>query len=63
MPNEPNVINKLGCVLVHTVKFDEAIAHFNQAIRIDPNYTTVRDNLNLALAEKQKSPNTENTRK
>jgi Tfp pilus assembly protein PilF len=65
MPGDPNVLNELGCVLVHTGKFDEAIAHFNKALQIDPNYTAARNNLNIALAEKQKiqNKNAENAKK
>jgi Flp pilus assembly protein TadD len=55
--------NDLAVVFLQQGKLDEAIEHFSQAVRIDPNYTTARDNFNLALTEKQKSPNTENTKK
>jgi len=56
--------NDLAVMLLRQGKFDQAIEHFNQAIQIDPNYTDARDNLNRALAEKQKLQNktTENTK-
>ena len=56
--------NDLAVMLLQQGKFDEAIEHFNQAIQIDPNYTDATDNLNRALAEKQKLQNktTENTK-
>jgi len=41
--------------LTHTGNFDEAIAHFKQALQINPQYTDAKNNLNVALAEKQKS--------
>jgi tetratricopeptide (TPR) repeat protein len=36
-------------------KLDDAITHFRQAVQINPQYTDAKNNLNAALAEKQKS--------
>ncbi|MGB8225248.1 MAG: tetratricopeptide repeat protein [Sedimentisphaerales bacterium] len=54
-----------GVVLFQQGKFDDAIAHFNEAIRIDPHYTAAKNNLKLVLTEKQKtqSESKENTKK
>jgi Tfp pilus assembly protein PilF len=53
-PQNANAHNNLGVILILQGKLDEAIAHFNRAVQIDPNYTDARNNLNRALAEKQK---------
>jgi Tfp pilus assembly protein PilF len=57
------VLNTFGAMLGRQGKFDEAADYFNRAIQIDPDYTEARNNLNLALAKKQKPQNTENTKK
>jgi tetratricopeptide (TPR) repeat protein len=54
-PGDPNVLNTFGAMLGRQGKFDEAADYFNRAIQIDPDYTEARNNLNLALAKKQKS--------
>jgi tetratricopeptide (TPR) repeat protein len=43
------VHNNLGIVLADQGKLDEAIAHFSEALRIDPNYAEAHYNLGLAL--------------
>ena len=59
--NDPDVLNKIGYALTRMGKFDEAIAHFNQALKIDPTHATVKKNLAAVLAERQKSQNTGDT--
>lgn len=64
-PQNAAAHNDLGAVLCRQGKFDEAADYFNRAIQIDPDYKEARDNLNLALAEKQKtqSKSEKNTKK
>ncbi|GAI70994.1 unnamed protein product, partial [marine sediment metagenome] len=40
---------KLGYVLAHIGKFDEAIPLYNKALRIAPDLVNIRLNLGLAL--------------
>jgi tetratricopeptide (TPR) repeat protein len=47
--------NDFGAVLFRQGNFDQAIAHFKQAVQINPNYIDAKNNLSIALAEKQKS--------
>ena len=64
MPDNADVLNKIGYALAHMGQFDEAIEHFNQAVQIDPNHQDARRNLELVLTEKQKLQNkkTENAK-
>jgi tetratricopeptide (TPR) repeat protein len=55
IPDDPYILNEFGIVLMKTGKFDEAILHFKKALQIAPNYTDAKNNLNAALAEKQKT--------
>jgi protein O-mannosyl-transferase len=43
--------NNLGLTLAEQGRTDEAIAHFREALRIDPGYAKARYNLGMALAE------------
>ncbi|HEV2689387.1 MAG TPA: tetratricopeptide repeat protein [Bryobacteraceae bacterium] len=45
--------NGLACSLALEGKLDEAIAHFNEALRIQPKYADARRNLNQVLARKK----------
>jgi tetratricopeptide (TPR) repeat protein len=48
--------NNLGDVLVHQQRFDEALVHFQNALRIYPNYAEASNNLGYVLASKGKWP-------
>ncbi|MCK5734792.1 MAG: tetratricopeptide repeat protein, partial [Candidatus Latescibacteria bacterium] len=45
--------NNLGVVLVKQEKFDEAIAHFREALRIDPEHVNARNNLQVLMKQPQ----------
>ena len=47
--------NNLGLALAGQGKIDEAIEHYNEALRLRPNYATARTNLGAALAKQGKS--------
>ena len=47
--------NNLGRELVEKGNIDEAIAHYNAALRIKPAYATARTNLGVALAKRGKT--------
>jgi protein O-mannosyl-transferase len=46
--------NNLGFDLAKAGRFDEAVAHYTESLRIFPNYMLARENLGLALASQRK---------
>jgi Flp pilus assembly protein TadD len=54
MPNDPNILNGLGCALAQTGKFDEAISLYNKALQIAPDLINIRLNLGFALSSSGK---------
>jgi Flp pilus assembly protein TadD len=46
--------NNLGVALKDQGRFEEAISHYAEALRIDPAYAVARSNLGIALAEQGK---------
>ncbi|HUI05468.1 MAG TPA: tetratricopeptide repeat protein [Verrucomicrobiae bacterium] len=51
LPNDPLARYSLGVALEKTGRTQEAIAQYEQALRINPNIAEVHNNLGLALAE------------
>jgi protein O-mannosyl-transferase len=49
--------NGLACALALQGKLDEAIPHFNEALRLQPQYTDARRNLNQVLERKKQLAN------
>jgi tetratricopeptide (TPR) repeat protein len=47
-PHHPRVHNALGCALSQAGRIDEAIAQFNEALRLDPNFPGAWANLGVA---------------
>ena len=49
--NNPIILNNMGTVLEGEGRLDEAIAHYNEAVRIDPNLADSYNNIGLALTK------------
>jgi tetratricopeptide (TPR) repeat protein len=49
-PGSPYVQSNLGLVLASAGRLPEAIAHFKQALQLNPSYAEAQNNLGLALA-------------
>jgi Tfp pilus assembly protein PilF len=47
-PDDPEIHNNLGVVLVHSEKYEQAIGHFKTALKIRPDYAEARQNLQKA---------------
>jgi Flp pilus assembly protein TadD len=47
----PEAHNNLGVALASQDRLNEAIAHFREALRLEPNYAQARANLAIALQE------------
>jgi len=47
--------NNLGVALARQGRLDDAIVHFSESVRLEPNYSQARANLELALQEAGKS--------
>jgi Flp pilus assembly protein TadD len=45
----------MGIILARKGKVDEAISHFRQALQIRPDYKEAHNNLQVALAEREKT--------
>jgi Flp pilus assembly protein TadD len=45
--------NGIGAALANQGKYDEAIAHFNEALRIRPDQAEARDNIERVLEIQQ----------
>jgi tetratricopeptide (TPR) repeat protein len=54
-PDYAKAHNNLGSALLMQKKWDDAIAHFQEAVRLDPDYRLARENLSEAMAQKKKS--------
>ncbi len=52
-PHSPLIRNNLGSALFEQRRVDEAIPHFQEAIRLSPGYTTAMTNLGMAYVHKQ----------
>jgi tetratricopeptide (TPR) repeat protein len=48
-PNNPRAHNNLGFILEQAGRVQEAITQYEQALRIDPDYTDAHNNLGIAL--------------
>jgi protein O-mannosyl-transferase len=55
-PANPYPFNNLGIALVNAGRRDEAIARFQEALRLDPAYAEARNNLGLALINSGRVP-------
>jgi len=55
-PNKTRPLNNLGVFLSNQGKYQEAILHLNEALRINPNLAKARNNLGIALAHRGKVP-------
>jgi Flp pilus assembly protein TadD len=49
IPDDPNVLNKLGATLLQEGKLDEGSVWLEKALQIDPNYADAHANLGYAL--------------
>ena len=50
-PNDPNIYNNLGILLIKLHKYQEAITCFKKAIKINSNFETAHNNLGNAYQE------------
>ena len=48
----PETHNDFGVALARAGRFDEAIFHFKEAVRLDPTYTAAQQNLMKAMRSK-----------
>ncbi|MBE9070481.1 tetratricopeptide repeat protein [Leptolyngbya cf. ectocarpi LEGE 11479] len=58
-PDYVQAYNNLGTVFADLEQFDDAIAAYNQALEIDPNFQAAQDNLALieaAIAAEESTP-------
>ena len=53
-PFSAAIHNNLGVALTKQGKFDDAIRHYREALRIDPEYRSARHSVGFALARKGK---------
>ena len=51
LPDDPEIHNNLGVALFHSGKYEQAIGHFETALKIRPEYADARQNLKKALIE------------
>ena len=57
VPNQPaEAHNNLGVALAIQNKIDEAIIHFQEALRIAPDFVDTQNNLNFSLEKKKNNP-------
>jgi len=60
MPYWAGAHNNLGVLLERRGRLDEAIRHYSEALRLDPDYAKARNNLERALSLMDKSAWTPN---
>ncbi len=53
-PDYARAHNNLGSALLMKKRLEEAVYHFQEAVRIDPGYKMARENLKDALTQKKK---------
>ncbi|MEE8620845.1 MAG: tetratricopeptide repeat protein, partial [Syntrophobacteria bacterium] len=54
-PHDAQSHNNLGVALAEQGRLKEAVAHFTEALRIDPNFKEAQRNLDLSLGLMHKS--------
>jgi Flp pilus assembly protein TadD len=52
MPDDPNVHYRVGTLLASAGQFDEAIAQFSEALRIEPDLEGAKRGLEMAQARR-----------
>jgi tetratricopeptide (TPR) repeat protein len=49
MPDDPDILNRLGCALANSGELDEAVSFYNKALRKAPDSISIHLNLGFAL--------------